>query len=117
MMEESDGPAVKTLAIGIDTRVARIVQRAHGGRCGQRLEDDLFPIAESRWEEKALPGEHLDGLRGRSHPRECLEEVGDQLPDLGIRIKNNVAELIIDEAGWQRTPIFTAAHRVEDSAA
>jgi hypothetical protein len=41
-----------------------IVQRTHGGRCGQRLEDHLLPVALSGWEEQPFPGERLDGLRG-----------------------------------------------------
>ena len=58
------GPAIKALAIGIDPRIARIVQRTHGGRCGQRLEDHLLPVAQSGWEEQPFPSECLDGLRG-----------------------------------------------------
>ena len=112
-----DGPTIKALAIGIDPRITRIVQRTHSGRCGQRLEDHLLAVAESGWEEQAFPGERLDGLRGRPGPGERLEEVGDHLADLGVRVEDYIANLIIDEAGRQGAAIFTAAHLVEDTAA
>lgn len=42
--------------------------------------------------------------------------MSDRLADLGVRVEDYVADLIIDEAGWQRAMIFAAAHLVEDAA-
>lgn len=50
-------------------------------------------------------------------PRERFEEVGDHLPDLSVRIENDIANLVIDKAGRKRTTVFTAAYLVEDPAA
>ena len=68
-------------------------------------------------ETQSVVTKYLHRLAGRAHARECLEEVGDALPDLRVRIESDVAALVIDETGRKRTAILATAYLVEDPAA
>lgn len=110
-------PAIAALSIGVGTSIAGVVQRAHRCGGGQWPEDRRLVVAQARWKAQALVAEHLHRLTCGAHARECLEEVSDRLPDLGVGVEDHVAGRVVHEAGGQWTPILAAAHLVEDSAA
>jgi hypothetical protein len=87
-------------AVGVSTGVARIVQHPKCRRRGEVLEDQELRVAHTGRKQEAFLLEDLDCLAGRADPQECLEEVSDGLPDLGIWVKHYVTKVVVHEAGW-----------------
>jgi hypothetical protein len=74
-------------------------------------------IAEARWKQHSFLAKHLDRLARGAHAREGLEKISDRLPNLRIGIQDNIAGIIIDEAGRENATILAPPHLVENAAA
>src|SRR5260370_12540886 len=107
---------IPSTSVYVDARVTRVVQHAHSARRRQRLEH-CGAAETSRWKTKAFLPKHLHRLDSRAAREGRLEEVGDRLSDLRVRVEHHVASLIVGKARGQRTTILAASHLIEDSAA
>src|SRR5580693_1335579 len=107
---------IPATAVHVHACVSGVCQDAHSGRNGQRPEHRGAASAPGRKSETLLP-KGLHGLACRADTRKRLEKVDDCVPDLRVGIESHVANVVIYEAGRQRTPILAASHLVKDAAA
>ena len=111
-------PAVGTLAVRIGAGVPRVVQGPHRRRSGEWSEDHTGRGAtKASGEAKALVPERLDRLVRRADTGEGLEEVNDRFSHLRVRIEDDGAAFVVDEAGGKGTSILTAPDFVQNSSA
>ena len=110
--------AITSPPVGVNARIARVVQGAHGGRRRQRSEDHLpGVVVVARGKAQALAPKSLNRLVGGADAGEGLEKVDDAFSHLLVGVEHHVAGLVIHQAGGQQATVLSASRLVQQPPA